>query len=158
MQAMVGRHGIALLNEKKEGDGRTPSGVYPIGTAFGYAPSFDTKLAYRQVTENDFWIDDVDSPQYNQWVTGKPRASSFEKMRRPDHLYKYGAVIEYNTDPIIPGNGSAIFLHIWRAPGKPTSGCVALAPGSLKLLLRWLDASHQPVILIIPFENRPSSL
>ncbi len=148
MRAMVGRNGIAVVDEKREGDGQTPSGTYPIGTAFGYAPSFPTQLNYRQATSNDFWVDDMKSPQYNQWVTGKPEATSFEEMRRKDDLYKYGAVIEYNTSPIVPGNGSAIFIHIWRAPGKPTSGCVAFSPRSLKKLLGWLDARRQPVIIL----------
>jgi L,D-peptidoglycan transpeptidase YkuD (ErfK/YbiS/YcfS/YnhG family) len=150
MRAMVGRKGIAPLNEKREGDGRTPSGVYPISTAFGYAPAFATRLPYRQATANDFWVDDVNSPQYNQWVNGPPNAKSFEDMRRKDDLYKYGAVIEYNTNPIVPGNGSAIFLHIWRGPGRPTSGCVAFSPRSLKNLLGWLDQGRHPVIILNP--------
>ena len=82
MRAMVGRNGIAPLNEKREGDGRTPSGTYSVLTAFGYAPVFDTKLSYRQATENNFWVDDVNSSQYNQWVIGKPEANSFEEMKR----------------------------------------------------------------------------
>jgi L,D-peptidoglycan transpeptidase YkuD (ErfK/YbiS/YcfS/YnhG family) len=150
MRAMVGRKGIAPPNEKREGDGRTPSGVYPVSTAFGYAPSFATRLFYRQSTSNDFWVDDVNSPQYNQWVSGHTDAKSFEKMRRKDDLYRYGAVIEYNTSPIVPGNGSAIFLHIWRGPGRPTSGCVALSPRSLKGLLGWLDQRRHPVIVLAP--------
>jgi len=158
MRAMVGRKGIAPLNEKREGDGRTPSGIYPIGPAFGYASSFNTKLVYRQSTKNDFWVDDVNSRQYNQWVTGTPDAKSFEKMHRSDDLYKYGAVIEYNTDPIVPGNGSAIFMHIWRAPDKSTSGCVALSPRSLRKVLGWLDSQRHPVIILkwnIPLDRSP---
>jgi L,D-peptidoglycan transpeptidase YkuD (ErfK/YbiS/YcfS/YnhG family) len=154
MRAMVGRRGIAPLNEKREGDGRTPSGTYTLGLAFGYAPSIDTKLAYRQSTQNDFWVDDIHSPQYNQWVVGKPDAASFEEMKRKDDLYRYGVVIEYNTDPIVPGNGSAIFMHIWRAPGKPTSGCVAFSPRSLKHLLAWLDVERDPVILLISDQEK----
>jgi L,D-peptidoglycan transpeptidase YkuD (ErfK/YbiS/YcfS/YnhG family) len=148
MRAVVGRKGIAPLNEKREGDGRTPSGIYAITTAFGYAPSFATKLDYRQSTANDFWVDDVESSQYNQWVRGKPNAKSFEDMRRNDDLYRYGAVIDYNTNPIVPGNGSAIFMHIWRSPGKSTSGCVALSPRSLKTILAWLDVRRNPVIIL----------
>jgi len=148
MRATIGRKGFAPIHKKREGDGRTPSGIYPIGTAFGYAPDFPTGLSYLQATENDFWIDDVDSPQYNQWVTGKPEAKSFEDMKRKDDLYKYGAVIEYNTNPIVPGNGSAIFIHIWRGLGQPTSGCVALSPRSLKKVLQWLDADRHPVVIL----------
>ena len=154
MRAMVGRSGIAPLNEKREGDGRTPSGTYALVLAFGYAPSIGTKLSYRQTTQNDFWVDDVNSSQYNQWVTGKPDASSFEEMKRKDDLYQYGVVIEYNTNPIVPGNGSAIFMHIWRAPGKPTSGCVAFSSRSLRNLLAWLDVKRDPVILLISDQEK----
>lgn len=150
MRAMVGRNGIAPLNEKREGDGRTPSGTYALGIAFGYAATFDTKLSYRQATGQDYWVDDVNSSQYNQWVIGVPDAKSFELMKRKDDLYKYGVVIEYNTDPIVPGNGSAIFMHIWKGFGKPTSGCVAFSPSGLKHLLKWLDASKHPAVIIRP--------
>lgn len=148
MRATVGRRGIAPNGEKREGDGRSPSGTYALGTAFGYVASFPTKLAYRQSTEQDFWVDDVDSLQYNQWVTGAPQAKSFELMRRHDDLYKYGVVIEYNTHPIVPGRGSAIFMHIWRGPGRLTSGCVAMSPRSLRHLIAWLDATKHPIIIL----------
>ena len=154
MRAMVGRNGIAPLDEKKEGDGQTPSGIYNLKLAFGYEDTIDTKLNYRQSTENDFWVDDIHSPQYNQWVVGKPNAASFEEMKRKDGLYKYGAVIEYNTHPIVPGNGSAIFMHIWRGPGKPTSGCVSFSPRSIRHLLTWLDIKRDPVIILISKQEK----
>ncbi len=155
MPAMVGRSGIAEFQMKREGDGKTPSGIFEIKLAFGYDQRIDTKLMFRQATENDFWVDDVKSPQYNQWVVGKPNASSFEDMKRKDSLYKLGAVIEYNTGPIIPGYGSAIFLHIWKENGKSTSGCVALAEENVKQLLAWLDVKRSPVI-IIKTHHKPS--
>jgi L,D-peptidoglycan transpeptidase YkuD (ErfK/YbiS/YcfS/YnhG family) len=72
-------------------------------------------------------------------------------MLRPDGLYDLGAVIEYNTDPAIPGYGSAIFLHIWRAHGqKPTAGCVAIDRSHLEVLLRWLNAADHPMIILGP--------
>ena len=74
MEAVIGKNGLAILDEKREGDGKTPSGVFPLGTAFGYEANVLTKLFYRQVTENDFWVDDSSSDQYNQWVNGLPRA------------------------------------------------------------------------------------
>jgi L,D-peptidoglycan transpeptidase YkuD (ErfK/YbiS/YcfS/YnhG family) len=146
--AVIGRNGMASLNEKKEGDGRTPSGTYRLGTAFGYENAIDTKLSYRQVTAEDHWIDDPASAEYNQWVTGTPNAQSFENLKRDDDLYKYAVVIEYNTSPIKPGDGSAIFLHVWRAADKPTAGCVATDEANVKQLLSWLDPSRQPVIIL----------
>lgn len=148
MPATVGRNGIAPSGKKREGDGRTPSGIYDLKLAFGYAASLETKLNYRQATVDDIWVDDVHSDQYNRWVNGSTNAASFEQMRRKDDLYKMGAVIEYNTGPVIPGHGSAIFLHIWKGPHQPTSGCVALDEDDVGDLLQWLDVTKSPVIWI----------
>jgi len=148
VRAVIGRNGLAPIGEKKEGDGRTPSGTYALGPAFGYEPSIDTGLAYRQATDDDFWVDDMHSMQYNQWVHGKPQAQSFERLKRDDGLYRYAVVIGYNMHPIVPGAGSAIFMHIWRAFNSPTSGCVALDPRKLRRILRWLDAKAQPIIIL----------
>src|SRR5947209_2083652 len=73
---VVGRNGFAPPGEKREGDGRTPSGVFRIGLAFGTHADFDesTALDYRVATADDFWVDDPASPQYNRWVHGKPDA------------------------------------------------------------------------------------
>jgi L,D-peptidoglycan transpeptidase YkuD (ErfK/YbiS/YcfS/YnhG family) len=145
----VGRNGITSAESKKEGDGCTPAGVYRIGPAFGYARSGETGLNYRQATANDFWVDDPDSPDYNRWVVGKPTAKSFELMKRADDLYEVGAVIRYNLDPVFPGKGSAIFLHVWPGPGKPTAGCVALDKANVNLLLGWLNEAANPRIVIV---------
>ena len=149
MTAMIGRGSIIEAHEKREGDGGTPSGVHPIGPAFGYASSITTMLRYRQATGDDWWVDDPASPDYNTWVTGKP-ACSAEAMRRDDGQYELGAVLGWNTDPIEPGRGSAIFLHVWKGPDEPTSGCVALARDDVAALLRWLDADRSPVLVIVP--------
>jgi len=144
----VGRNGITSAEKKKEGDGCTPAGTYAVGPAFGYAESIDTKLTYRRASENDFWVDDAESPDYNRWVVGKPAAKSFELMKRHDDLYEIGAVIRYNNDPVVPGKGSAIFLHVWPGPGKPTAGCVAVDKEVLKKLLHWLNDESRPRIVI----------
>jgi L,D-peptidoglycan transpeptidase YkuD (ErfK/YbiS/YcfS/YnhG family) len=147
--AAVGRSGLAPEGEKREGDGRTPSGIYPLRTAFGSAPAINTKLTYRQATAHDFWIDEPASAEYNQWVSGEVPAVSHEKMLRTDGVYNIGAVIEYNTAPVVPGSGSAIFLHIWGEHGtKPTAGCVALSERRLRKLLAWLDTKQKPLIIL----------
>jgi L,D-peptidoglycan transpeptidase YkuD (ErfK/YbiS/YcfS/YnhG family) len=81
-------------------------------------------------------------------VNGPRPAVSFEFLRRADHLYKWGIVIEYNTQPVIPGKGSAIFLHIWRQPGVATAGCVAMGEEQLVGLLQWLNPVKHPVIIL----------
>ncbi len=150
MKAVIGRAGLANIGEKKEGDGKTPQGVYPLRRAFGYLESVPTKLEYKMVTKEDIWVDDVSGPFYNQWVKAGVPAKSFEQLRRDDDLYKYAVVIEYNTEPIVPGAGSAIFLHIWRGTDFPTAGCVAVTEEGLLKLLGWLDILQRPVIILKP--------
>jgi L,D-peptidoglycan transpeptidase YkuD (ErfK/YbiS/YcfS/YnhG family) len=145
--AVIGRAGAIWPDQKREGDGATPGGMHPIGLAFGYASSLATKLRYRQATADDWWVDDPASPDYNTWVTGKPECSA-EAMRRDDGQYEMGAVLNWNADPIEPGRGSAIFLHVWKGPDEPTSGCVALARDDVATLLRWLDADRSPVLVV----------
>lgn len=148
--SVLGRKGFASPGEKREGDGKTPSGIYALGDAFGYVEKMDTGLRYRQSGSEDFWVDDVESPNYNQWVHGNPRAKSFEKMHRDDRLYSAGIIVEYNTAPISKGAGSAIFLHVWRAGNKATAGCVAMEEINILALLHWLDASRKPRVILNP--------
>ena len=150
MPATVGYRGFAPNGNKREGDGRSPSGRFPAGFAFGYAPSAGvaTRLPYRQVTGDHFWNTDPASPYYNTWRAGRPGGSSYERMRRRDQQYKLGLVIRYNMDPVVPGHGSAIFLHIWRGPGKGTAGCIAVSETNMKQILGWLDPRFGPMIVM----------
>lgn len=147
VRGILGRSGLAKPDEKREGDGKTPQGVYALKRAFGYDKSFDTKLDYRQVTKSDLWVDDPKASDYNQWVK-TTNAASFETLRREDDLYEMALVIEYNTDPVINGNGSAIFMHVWRNYYKPTAGCVALSSRNLRKILAKLNPTHKPVIIL----------
>lgn len=147
--AVIGRNGFAPSGEKREGDGRTPPGVYPLGFAFGYGPKLDSAMPYRRMTRSDIWVDDPASPDYNRpKKRGQTDAKSFEDMVLPDDRYKYGIVINYNTDPAVPGLGSAIFLHVWKDGKTPTSGCVAISEGSILKLLKWLDPAKRPLIML----------
>ncbi len=143
----IGGMGFAATDNKREGDGKSPSGIFPLGIAFGYDPSVATKMPYRQATDDDFWVDDVHSEDYNKWVKGKPNAASWEKMKRDDDQYKYGLVIEYNMHPIIKGKGSAIFLHVWKGGGS-TVGCVSMSEEMVLKILGWLDPAKKPLIIM----------
>ncbi len=145
--AVIGRNGLADPGDKKEGDGKTPQGIYDIRRSFGYDTHFSTGIDYTPVTQEDRWVDDPLSADYNTWVK-HTTASSFESLKRNDDLYHVAAVIEYNTMDIKKGAGSAIFLHIWRTYYKPTAGCVALSSRSLRKILSRLNKDDQPVIII----------
>lgn len=135
---------------KLEGDGRSPNGIFPIGMAFGYQPTHTTKMPYRQMQKEDVWVDDPSAIDYNQLVRiDSTTAKSFEHMRRNDKLYKLGLVVEYNTKPVIPGLGSAIFIHIWGRPFGVTAGCLALPEHHLEDVLGFLDPQKAPVIAFV---------
>lgn len=149
MPAVVGRNGLAAGGEKREGDGKTPSGLFELSRTFGYGPEPPGRLPYRRTTADDLWVDDPNSPDYNRWVRrGESAAASFEELRRSDELYAVAAVIEHNTNPVVRGHGSAIFLHVWRGAGRPTAGCVALSRENLAAVLQWLDPGAAPRILL----------
>jgi L,D-peptidoglycan transpeptidase YkuD (ErfK/YbiS/YcfS/YnhG family) len=137
-EAVAGRAGFAAPGAKREGDGRSPSGIFGLSLAFGYAPQADTMLPYRRCTAVDRWVDDPDSPDYNRWVTAPHPARSAERMRRDDDLYEFGLVVDYNLDPVVPGAGSAIFVHVRDERGGGTAGCVALPRAEMVGLLRRL--------------------
>ena len=157
----LGRSGLAPADEKnvsspsrvkKEGDGMTPLGTFPIVSAFGRAATFSTRLPYRAISPSTEAVDDPGSRYYNRIVDRNdvvnPDWQSSEHMFRNDFLYDLGLVVGYNSDPVQLGKGSCIFLHIWRAPGSPTSGCIAMARPDLERIVRWLDPAARPVIAI----------
>jgi L,D-peptidoglycan transpeptidase YkuD (ErfK/YbiS/YcfS/YnhG family) len=145
--AVIGKNGFASSGEKREGDGKTPSGIYPLKMTFGYDANIRTKMPYRQALADDIWVDDPQADDYNQWTKiEETKAASYEMMKREDDQYKYGIVIEYNTDPVIKGSGSAIFLHIWKGKGIPTAGCVAVSEEDIIEILSWLDPAASPLI------------
>jgi L,D-peptidoglycan transpeptidase YkuD (ErfK/YbiS/YcfS/YnhG family) len=149
INGVIGKNGFAKLEEKREGDGKTPSGIYSLNMTFGYNESIQTKMPYRQAFPNDLWIDDVNAGDYNRWVKKEDtRALSYEKMKRNDNLYKYGIIIEYNTNPVIKGHGSAIFLHVWRGENTATEGCVAVSEEDIVRILDWLDPRAKPLIIM----------
>jgi len=127
---------------KREGDLRSPAGVFALGTVHGYAASAGSlRLPYRQATADQRCVDDPGSAFYNQIVsvteTGE-RWRSAEHMLRDDALYELALDIEHNRSPVTPGDGSCIFAHVWSGPDVPVTGCTAFAKRDLRSLLEWL--------------------
>lgn len=141
--------------EKREGDHRAPAGVFRIESTFGSQKREMLHLPYRQTTALDFWVDDSDSKFYNQWVHMGDRAAqsdwgSAETLRRKDGLYELAIVVGHNRSPAIAKRGSAIFMHRWSRPGRATIGCTAMEKSHLEALVKWLDASKEPLLVQLP--------
>ena len=148
VRASIGRNGLIYDIAKKEGDGCTPVGLYILGELFSYEKAVDTKLPYTQTNEQDKWIDDTSSLDYNKYIRGETTAKSFEHLLLKSIDYKYCMVIEYNTTPVVTGKGSAIFFHVATDTYKPTSGCVAIAQKDMEKFLKWFKPKKQKSIMI----------
>jgi L,D-peptidoglycan transpeptidase YkuD (ErfK/YbiS/YcfS/YnhG family) len=158
--AMLGRTGLAWGKglhdlqpgpQKKEGDGKSPAGIFRFGTAFGHLPQgeIDWKLPYVQVTESLECVDDSKSRFYNQIVDHQKVEkdwSTSERMLEVGEQYEWGVFVQHNFPPQSQG-GSCIFLHVWKGPGEPTSGCTAMTEADLLPLLRWLDPAKGPLLV-----------
>jgi L,D-peptidoglycan transpeptidase YkuD (ErfK/YbiS/YcfS/YnhG family) len=124
--AAVGRAGVKA--DKREGDGATPAGTYPLVSIL-YRPDRVARpasgLPVKPLAPSDGWVDEPADANYNRPIS-LPYPASAEQMWRDDELYDALAVIGYNMDPVVPGAGSAIFLHIATSDFAPTAGCIAI--------------------------------
>lgn len=140
MNGHVGRNGAA--DDKREGDGKTPTGIYEIHRVFGFSPH-RSKMPTIGITKDDVWVDDPKSEFYNTLQKSGGDWTSSEDMKIAP--YEYGLVVEYNTQNPVPNAGSAIFMHIGDAP---TSGCVSTSRNNIRYILEWLNPDKYPSIQI----------
>ena len=135
MACTLGRGGPCAADSKREGDGCTPRGTWPLRGVMvrpGRIEAKGIRLPWRWVREGDGWSDDPADPSYNRPVR-LPRPFSAETLLRDDDAYDVVVVLGHNDAPPVPGRGSAIFLHL--SEGRPTAGCVAVdRQDMLKLL------------------------
>ncbi len=145
--AVVGQKGIS--RDKREGDKRTPAGTYTLDFAFGTAGNPGTSMEYHRLTADDYWVDDVHSQYYNQFVNRrnvKKDWNSAEHLSSYTREYEYAVAVGYNTNPIVRGAGSAIFLHCLTK--GYTSGCIAVSRDDMKMILRRLEPGT-PIKIIV---------
>jgi len=156
--------GVRLASDpvKKEADGKSPAGIFDLGTAFGYSdqPLPGLKFPYLALAESIECVDDVNSKYYNRIVDRSAVAadwSSSEHMRDVGESYRWGIVVDFNgtiaehsKKAPEPGGGSCVFLHIWHDHTHGTAGCTAMTQMNLEMLLTWLDPKRRPLLLQLP--------
>ncbi|MDP2215493.1 L,D-transpeptidase [Phenylobacterium sp.] len=133
----IGRGGMAPAPDKREGDGVSPIGVWPLRYVLyrpdrGLVPT--TALPVRPIVPDDGWCDDPAHPDYNRLVK-RPFPASHEALWREDGLYDLVVVLGHNDDPPVAPLGSAIFLHLAKPDYAPTEGCIALSRPDLESVL-----------------------
>ena len=142
---------------KKEGDGKSPAGIFNLGSAFGLAEVSEmkwVKLPYQHLTSLIECVDDVKSVHYNSIVNrekvGKIDWDSSEKMREIGEQYRLGITVDHNVAPRKSACGSCIFIHIWKGENTGTSGCTAMTGDNMEKVLRWVDPAKHPVLIQLP--------
>lgn len=148
LRCALGKNGIR--SDKREGDEATPAGEYLLGRAF-YRPDKlthppKTHIPVYALTPTMGWCDDTVHPDYNRLIT-LPHPAHHEKMWRDDDLYDIVIEILYNSDPVVPGKGSAIFMHVAKPNYAGTEGCIAL---KMKDILTLLQKCNNKTRLCIP--------
>lgn len=149
VRVRVGTDGVGKASERTR---RTPVGTFTLDQAFGRAANPGTKVPYRRVGNQDWWVSDPRSPAYNTYRHCAPGRCPFdegagENLGRSGPSYDHVLVIGYNTARPVAGAGSAFFLHV--DAGVPSAGCVVAPRAEVVALLRWLDpARRRPRITI----------
>lgn len=150
---VTGKQGVTA--RKREGDGKTPLGIFQVGPLFGFKQPINRKFPFLLLKDSTVCVDDVHSRYYNRLVDSRLISDidwhSSEKMRSIS-LYRFGAVIQFNKRQE-PNAGSCIFLHIRNNSDQGTAGCVAMSPENLKKILLWLDPEKNPMIRITHCEH-----
>jgi L,D-peptidoglycan transpeptidase YkuD (ErfK/YbiS/YcfS/YnhG family) len=155
----IGLHGDAAPfghtgPKKQEGDQKSPAGSFGLRAAYGYAaaPPAGTRLPY---TPSDDTTKCVDDPASLHYATIVNQASvqvdwhSAEDMHRKDALYTWVIDVAHNPSRV-PGEGSCIFLHVWKDPDSATVGCTAMPAATLEHLLAQLDPAAHPTYVLLP--------
>jgi L,D-peptidoglycan transpeptidase YkuD (ErfK/YbiS/YcfS/YnhG family) len=137
VRCALGKGGIVPAIDKREGDGASPIGNWPIRRVMFRADKLappHTSLPLTDIQPQDGWCDSADDDNYNLPVT-HPYSASAERLWRDDDVYDVVVVLGHNDDPVVAELGSAIFMHVARPDYTPTEGCVALAKDDLLALL-----------------------
>ena len=139
-KCVIGKNGVSV--DKKEGDGATPIGCFPIRRVFYRADKVEKPVSPFEtivLTRDDGWCDGINDLKYNQLIKLPYPASHENLWREEDDLYDIIVDLGYNDNPPVPGKGSAIFMHIARSTFTPTAGCIALSLSDLMEILKNCD-------------------
>ncbi|MBW7888355.1 MAG: hypothetical protein H3C35_08345 [Bacteroidetes bacterium] len=135
---------------KKEGDKKSPAGIFELGYSYGWAEKAPEGVTYpyKNITELSRCVDDPNSKAYNSILeeTSSKDWNSAERMKIID--YKLLIVVNHNPEHL-PGKGSCIFLHL---NNTPTVGCTAMNDSTMLSLLTWLSPKKKVLLVQLPRE------
>ena len=140
--------GFAGISKKKiEGDGVTPLGIFRLLSIYyreDRVGNIFTKLPKYKINRHMGWSDDPKDPQYNKLVR-IPRKFGFEKVFRKDKAYDIIIITDFNSNPVVPNKGSAIFIHCDNG-SEHTHGCVSLKKRDILRILPNLSLKSRLIV------------
>ncbi|MEM1382568.1 MAG: L,D-transpeptidase family protein [Pseudomonadota bacterium] len=144
----IGRGGVLPAAVKREADCASPAGVWRLTRLYWRADRLARPrccLPVAPLGPQLGWSEAPEDPAYNHAIR-HPYGFPADRMARGDPLYDLVAVTDHNAAPVVPGAGSAIFVHLWRKPRHPTAGCIAFRKADLLWILERWDPSARLVI------------
>ncbi|MFP3394746.1 hypothetical protein SB749_00265 [Brevibacterium sp. SIMBA_078] len=142
-KARLGYNGTT--SSKREGDGKTPKGVFWMRDGFGTSANPGLGKPWTKVTRDHVWVDgDATKAEGYNTMQLKSEGYEGESLYQPKP-YKYAQVIGYN-EARTPGKGSAIFLHA-NAESMKTAGCVSMYEASLVKAMKWEGTTKTQILI-----------
>lgn len=123
--------------DHREGDLRSPVGVFTLSDAGGRLPDPGTQLPYHQ--------SDRFQPT-GGGVYGDSLAGSFDYVIAVDYNRRRGTSPLDASRPQGASRGGGIWLHVDH--DGPTHGCVSVPVAGMRELLRRLDPRSRPVVVM----------
>lgn len=143
----IGKNGLSFI--KKEGDKKTPKGIFKIENLYYRKDRLDrplTSLKCIEIKNNMGWCDDIYNPKkYNKLIKTNIQIKH-EKLKRKDHKYNLLIPIRYNFERPRVGLGSCIFIHLTK-DYKPTAGCIGLKEKDFLIMLKIINKNTKIKIL-----------
>ena len=122
---------------RTSGDLKTPTGVYTLTAAGGRLPNPGTQEPYEH-----------SEPYFHTagHFLGHNTFGVFNYVVAIDFNRVAGSPVTSTKQPWGPRPGGDIWLHVDN--GAPTLGCVTVAQPNMATILKWLDPSQHPVIVL----------
>ena len=139
----IGKKGST--KNKKEGDKKTPIGVFKIENLYFRKDRKDkpsTQLKCIEIKKNIGWCNDINFPKKYNKIIKIEKKIKYEKLKRKDCKYDFIIPIKYNFNKPIAGLGSCIFIHLTK-DYQPTAGCIALKEKDYLIMLKLIKKNSK---------------
>ncbi len=132
---------------KREGDKRTPAGIFRVAGPFGFEPN-KIRGYTKLETGRSFCVDDPTSALYGRIVSKElaAKVKSAEDMSAVPGL-KRALMVDY---PARRGAkaGSCIFVHVWDGADKGTNARIGMPEDRVAVLQQWSSQRFTAIAIV----------